>query len=123
MRANISGLIRQETFRSPNDLAAKVLFSDMEEAAKKYWASKLQPQNKKGASVKPNDACWDIDVPKAYLFTTKDKAMPLALQERMLESVGDGTWLTASLDAGHESFLSCPDEVAKILIGILEHEP
>lgn len=61
-------------------------------------------------------ACWDLDVPKTYIITTEDVALPVEQQEAMIESVRDGTWSVKHIASSHSPFLSRIKE----LVGILE---
>jgi len=55
----------------------------------------------------------------AYIRCTKDACLPLAFQDLMLKESG-GDWIIHSMDAGHSPFLSCPAELAKIIVSLAE---
>ncbi|KAF7524878.1 hypothetical protein PCG10_005461 [Penicillium crustosum] len=56
-------------------------------------------------------AAWK-DVPSTYLYCTQDAAIPLVVQQAMVEGTANGTGMkTESVDASHSPFLSKPDEV------------
>jgi hypothetical protein len=56
---------------------------------------------------------WNSKIPCMYVFTELDNAIPLAVQQAMASSMGDIT--TASLKASHSSFLSQPQNDAKLI--------
>ena len=93
----------------------------MEESAQKYWTAQLRAQNKRGGMFPAGQACWDVAVPKHYLFTTNDEATDPALQLKMFGAVQDASWSVSVLDSGHEPFLSRPDELANLLVSKAVH--
>lgn len=57
-------------------------------------------------------AAWK-DVPSAYLYCTRDQAIPFAVQKLMVEQTGKGYGIrTEILDASHSPFISKPEETA-----------
>lgn len=55
----------------------------------------------------------------AYIKTTKDKAVPLHVQNMFIESSGVG-WITEEIDASHSPSLSRPVELARIIVNLAE---
>ncbi|SAK79380.1 esterase [Caballeronia fortuita] len=89
---------------------------DCEPGAAEQYAMRFTPQAMKPI-VEP--ASWSTGfeaIPKGYIFCTKDRVLPVALQEKMASAAGAGAMY--SLEAGHEPFLSCPGLVADALIAL-----
>ena len=88
----------------------------MPEESQKFWVAKLQQASHKICTTPVGRACWDVDVPKTYIVTTEDVALPVEQQEAMIKSVWDDTWSVKYIASSHSPFLSRIDE----LVGILE---
>ena len=91
-------------------------FGDLPKESQNAWAAKLQPANHSICTVPVLRACWDVDVPKTYIVTTEDVALPQKVQEGMIESVRDDTWSVEYIASSHSPFLSRIDE----LVGIVQ---
>jgi hypothetical protein len=60
-------------------------------------------------------------VPRHYVRTTQDCAVPLAGQDHMIAAVDGtigGTTITRTLESSHSPFLSQPAALSKILLDI-----
>ncbi|KAH8788139.1 Alpha/beta hydrolase fold-1 [Diaporthe sp. PMI_573] len=57
---------------------------------------------------------WANGIPCSYIFHTEDNALPLAYQQGMAQLLGPDA-KTATLKAGHSSFLSIPDQLVKVI--------
>jgi hypothetical protein len=60
-------------------------------------------------------------VPRHYIRTTQDRAVPLIGQDHMIATVDfviGGKTITHTLESSHSPFLSQPANLSKILIGI-----
>ena len=56
-------------------------------------------------------AAWK-DIPSTYLYCTQDAAIPLVVQQGMVEGTANGTGMrTESVHASHSPFLGKPEEV------------
>lgn len=58
------------------------------------------------------------EVPRVYVETTEDRALPIAFQRSMQEAVPCDA--VRSLDTGHSPFFSRPDQVADTLLDVAE---
>ena len=75
----------------------------------------LQPASHHSVTTPVIRACWDLDVPKTYIVTTEDVAMPMNAQDAMIESVRDDTWSVQHIASSHSPFLSRIKELVEIL--------
>ncbi|KAJ6500084.1 Alpha/beta hydrolase fold-1 [Mycena vitilis] len=101
-----------------NPKAAATLFHDLPDEQAEHWASKLQPMSAHFVATPATDVCWDVDVPKIYVFCKNDRVFPLDGQQRMLERVQGarrGDWETCEMDCGHSPFLSHVEKLTEIL--------
>lgn len=57
---------------------------------------------------------WANGIPCSYIFHTEDNALPLAYQQGMAQLLGPDA-NTATLKAGHCSFLSIPNQLARVI--------
>jgi hypothetical protein len=66
-------------------------------------------------------------VPRHYIETLLDKALPPALQQRCIdevdEFVSNNRTRVHELNTSHSPFISRPRELAALLLGIAETEP
>lgn len=65
-------------------------------------------------------ASWDEDAYKhriAYVKTTEDAAVPLQVQEMLIQASGV-QWETPEIASSHSPMLSKPEELAEIIISI-----
>jgi hypothetical protein len=63
-------------------------------------------------------------VPRHYIETLLDKALPPALQQRCIdEVVSNNRTRVHELNTSHSPFISRPRELAALLLGIAETEP
>jgi len=109
---------RDNRFLIANSEAAAILFHDLPDDQAEHWASKLEPMSTHISATPATNVCWDIDVPKVYIFSKKDRALSLKGQQRMLERVQGnrtGDWETYEMDCGHSPFLSHVEELTEIL--------
>lgn len=58
------------------------------------------------------------DIPAAYLLCTKDQAIGIEFQRRIVENTGITE--TEELDASHSPFLSRPEAVVRFIRRVLE---
>ena len=79
----------------------------------------LQPAAHHSVTTPVVRACWDLDVPKTYIVTTEDVAMPAELQNAMIESVRDDTWSVKHIASSHSPFLSRIDELVSIVESLI----
>jgi pimeloyl-ACP methyl ester carboxylesterase len=61
------------------------------------------------------------EVPRVYVETVADRALPVAFQRSMREAVSCGT--VRSLGTGHSPFLSAPGALAETLLDVGENSP
>lgn len=67
-----------------------------------------------------SDPPWDMSVRKTYVFCTKDRAIPLYVQQGMFGEVKDGSWTAERIECGHSPFLSHVREVVRVLERVAE---
>ena len=88
----------------------KIFYNDLDEETAAKWASTLKSFSYKTFDSKVTYAGWR-DVPSTYLFCEKDQAIPLGVQQAMVQGTGMN-FDTETLDASHSPFLSMPEKVA-----------
>jgi hypothetical protein len=98
------------------EMAREVFYHDCSDADVAWAAAQLQPE----PLIPPGsvDATSSIDaiepkVPRVYIETLQDRALPVAAQRRMYAHLPCET--TFALNTSHSPFLSQPRELAEIL--------
>lgn len=86
-------------------------------------AAQLHCDEPNGGALAPSDITPGGfgSVPRHYIRTTQDRAVPLAGQDYMITAVDvtiGGTTITHTLESSHSPFLSQPAGLAKILLDI-----
>jgi hypothetical protein len=100
-------------------------YADVSEADFAQAASQLHCDEPNGGALAPSEITPDRfgTVPRHYIRTTQDCAVPLAGQDHMIAAV-DGTiggkTITHTLESSHSPFLSQPSALAKILVDIAQ---
>ncbi len=92
-----------------------MFFQDLPAEEQEHWADELVIANHNFCVTPVGRACWDLDVPKTYVVTTIDVAMPEVQQHAMMKPVWDPTWNIEKIEAGHAPFLSKVGELVEIL--------
>ena len=72
-----------------------------------------------GASLVTNWAASAYKGHMAYIRCTQDQLNSVEYQDMNLKHTG-GDWIVHSMDSGHSPFLSCPAELAKIIVSLAE---
>jgi pimeloyl-ACP methyl ester carboxylesterase len=117
----------------PADAAYRALlrasfYADLTEADFDQAASQLHCDEPNGGAL----ALSEITpgrfgaVPRHYIRTTQDRAVPLAGQDYMIAAVDGtigGTTITHTLDSSHSPFLSQPADLSNILLNIAVRSP
>ncbi|MDH4147573.1 MAG: alpha/beta fold hydrolase [Acidimicrobiia bacterium] len=78
-----------------------------------FAAANIRHQNMGGARVEPSREAWKTK-PTTYVVCTIDQAIGAAAQRRMAARAG----ATLEWDTGHSPFLSRPELVAALLVGL-----
>lgn len=89
----------------------RVMAADLPMAKARALASIQQPIAAAGFADKIQNAAWR-DKPRWYLRTTKDQALPPAVQQAIAQRIGAKT---VSIASSHMSLLSHPDQVAGLI--------
>ncbi|RAK77555.1 alpha/beta fold hydrolase [Aspergillus fijiensis CBS 313.89] len=93
----------------------EVFYQDVPEAAARAAVAALNPHSYRTFSSACCFAAWKV-VPTTYLYCERDRAIPVEVQRRMVEGVGQGRDIrTETLDAGHSPFLS---RVGKVVAAV-----
>ncbi|WP_033288807.1 alpha/beta fold hydrolase [Amycolatopsis jejuensis] len=95
-------------------------FSDLDTPQFQALAATLTPDQPLSFLATPTGATaerWG-GVPRTYLRTTRDRALPIALQDVMLRDADalGGTTTVRTLAAGHSVFAARPGEVADVVV-------
>jgi pimeloyl-ACP methyl ester carboxylesterase len=109
-----------EAYRS---LLKASFYADVNDADFAGAAAQLHSDEPNGGALAPSDITPGGfgSVPRHYVRTTQDRAVPLAGQDHMIAAVDGtigGTTITHTLDSSHSPFLSQPAALATILLDI-----
>ncbi|KAK4496457.1 hypothetical protein PRZ48_012437 [Zasmidium cellare] len=97
------------------DTPEKIFYNDVEGKTTKEMISQLKPQSYQVMHTAVTYAAWK-HIPSTYIYTTQDAAIPLPIQQMMVETVAKGYPVsTQTVDAGHSPFLSKPKETAEAI--------
>jgi pimeloyl-ACP methyl ester carboxylesterase len=96
----------------PEQAGREVLYGECDPQTAAWAAAKMRPQ-----AAAPFTTPVEIDdaagIPRRYVFCTKDKAIPLALQRRMVRDAPCED--VAELHTDHSPFLLAPEDLTRIL--------
>ena len=96
------------------DTPEKIFYNDMSEDEVKKWVGRLQPHSYQVFHSKVTHATWQ-EIPSTYLYCEQDNAIPLQVQELMVNEFGKGTQIrTDKVGAAHSPMLSMPKGTAEI---------
>jgi pimeloyl-ACP methyl ester carboxylesterase len=114
-----------EAYRS---LLKASFYADATEADFAEAASQLHCDEPNGGALAPSEITPGRfgSVPRHYIRTTQDRAVPLTGQDHMIAAVDDtigGKTITHTLESSHSPFLSQPAALSKILLDIAVHSP
>ncbi|KAK8054235.1 hypothetical protein PG996_013536 [Apiospora saccharicola] len=99
-----------------NEKAKDALFNDLPEPERGAWLAKLVPQSQDSFEHPLGFVVADINIPKTYVVCERDQAIPVALQEKLVETVPG--FRSERIRAGHSPFLSKPRECAELITKI-----
>lgn len=86
-------------------------YNDLPKEEQDHWTSELKPCPAI-AQLTPITHAAYLHHPVTYLFCEKDEALPLSVQQMMVQKVSEGTGITVETEtctAGHSPFLSKPE--------------
>ena len=104
------------TLARPNSLASEYFYAGLDTTQRRYWASKLQPYSMKASMGPAKMTCWGVDIPKLYIITSRDIAIPPDTQRAIVDAFTDETWTTRNIDSGHTPFLTHKEQLIDMLI-------
>ncbi len=58
--------------------------------------------------------CWDLNIPITYVSCTKDPQV--RVRDVMLAKMKRSNWTIKTIEAGHNPFLSCVEELGDIIV-------
>ena len=98
-------------------------YADVPDADFAWAASQLHCDEPNGGALAPSQITPGGfgTVPRHYIRTTQDRAVPLAGQDHMIAAVDGtigGTTITHTLESSHSPFLSQPAALSKILLDL-----
>jgi pimeloyl-ACP methyl ester carboxylesterase len=90
------------------------LYNDLPEHEQKHWATTLKSHGIPASTTPTTDAAWRR-IPTSYLVCEDDLALPLAMQELMIQEAKEaGVEVDVTrIKSGHSPFLSRVDETAE----------
>ncbi|KAF2161519.1 hypothetical protein M409DRAFT_69642 [Zasmidium cellare ATCC 36951] len=97
------------------DTPEKIFYNDVADNTTEEMIRALRPQSYQVMHTPVTYAAWK-HIPSTYIYTTQDAAIPLQIQQMMVETVAKGYPInTDTVDAGHSPFLSKPKETAEAI--------
>ena len=99
-------------------------FDQLPPDEQKHWASELI-RCPAIAQLTPITNASYLDHPVTYLFCEGDQALPISLQQKMVQTVEDSTGVSIhkeTCDAGHSPFLSQPQTIIDLVMRTLEDD-
>ena len=101
------------TFTVRADALADVFLQDCDPGTRRDATERIAPQSLSVLEAPVRAAAWH-DVPSTYLVCADDLGTPAAAQRRFAERAGR----VVELDAGHHPFLSQPEAVRDLVLGL-----
>jgi pimeloyl-ACP methyl ester carboxylesterase len=95
------------------DLAVVAFYHDCPEAVARDAVQRLRPQSTASLLAAPRAIAWR-ERPSTYVVCTEDRGLPPALQRSCAARIGS----VVEMPTSHSPFLSRPDLVADLLIGL-----
>ena len=102
--------------------AIPTLYADVEESVAKKLEASMLPHSMLSFTTPAPAPAWAeaaFDGRRAYIHTLQDCCLPAEYQKKWVEGTGV-KWLTEDVDASHSSFVSKPEEVAKLVLGFVK---
>ena len=106
----------QNQLTTVNETAKDALFNDLPEPERGAWLAKLVPHSQDSFEAPLDFVVADVAVPQTYVVCERDQALPVALQEKLVETVPG--LRTERIRAGHSPSLSKPEECAGLIAKI-----
>lgn len=98
----------------------EIFYNDLPEDEARRVSATLKPQSWQVFESKLNHASWQT-IPSTYLYCLQDNAIPMPVQELMVNEFAKGYEIrTETIDASHSPFLSKPDETAAIILKVVD---
>ncbi|UKZ75426.1 hypothetical protein TrVFT333_003111 [Trichoderma virens FT-333] len=82
----------------------------------------LKPHSEEALKTAPSAVGWQdkaYNGRRAYIRCLQDRALPITIQDHLIAR-SEVEWVVKALDSSHSPFLSMPDELARVLVEILE---
>lgn len=97
----------------------KVMYTGLSEDEQTYWFSQLQAHSLASLKAPISGASWKT-IPSSYLLCDQDLAIPVQLQEMMVNKAKDigATIEVSRLDTGHSPYLTMPKETVGWIRGV-----
>ncbi|POS75133.1 hypothetical protein DHEL01_v206467 [Diaporthe helianthi] len=96
------------------EVLPQVGFNDLSPEEQARWAPEMTHTSAALFTAPALFEPWANGIPCSYIFHTEDNALPLAYQQGMAQMLGPDA-KTATLKAGHCSFLSIPNQLVKAI--------
>lgn len=96
----------------------QVAFNDISPEEQTKWAAGMTHTSAALFATPALHEPWANGIPCSYILHTEDNALPLAHQQGMAQLLGPEA-KTATLKAGHCSFLSIPDQLVKAIESVI----
>ncbi|WP_428338897.1 alpha/beta fold hydrolase [Mycobacterium sp.] len=107
---------RGKPLKAPDWFARYLFCNGMTAAQQAFTLARCRPEST-SIFLEPADRC-DLpdDIPRAWILTTRDRAMTPRSQRRSIAALG-GECTVLSVDSGHDVMISEPRWLAEVLIG------
>ena len=80
-----------------------------------HYSSIIRDQSKFCFASKAESVPWDLTLPLTYLVCNNDRALPVDIQDALIDRVGRARFTVTRFDCGHFPFLSRPEAVLEVL--------
>jgi hypothetical protein len=96
------------------DMFPRIGFNDLPPGEQARWAKEATHTSAALFATPSSYEPWANGIPCSYIFCSEDNALPLPLQQGMVQQLGPEP-RTASLKSGHCPFLSMPIDLLRAL--------
>lgn len=107
-------LAGQDTLRVHALDAKNICYNDLSDDEVAHWSSLLKHHSYQTFSSQTTYPAWK-HIPATYLLCENDHAIPIAMQEKMVNEVGQGKWTTERCKCSHSPFLSEPEFTSQVI--------
>jgi pimeloyl-ACP methyl ester carboxylesterase len=126
---DVTGMLKHLRFNDDGSMefataegARELFYHDCDEATVRWAFERLTPETAGDTATTPVSVprFWEADLPRSFIVCLQDRAQPRWLADVTARRLGVEP---LTIDASHSPFLSCPDELAQLLIAATTTQP